>query len=152
MGGGGGGGPSDPPDPSTGPTVTSTPDTICTGDVLTFVTPITGFQYHLYADDDRVSHCWEERMFTHQFNFPGTFLSSLLVEFDGLFIDEFEGSDMNIFGTRSEILYERNCENNTVSFRSNSLNAESLEWSYDCLLYTSPSPRDATLSRMPSSA
>ena len=25
-------------------------------------------------------------------------------------------------------------------------------WSYDCLLYTSPSPRDATLSRMPSSA
>ena len=25
-------------------------------------------------------------------------------------------------------------------------------WSYGCLLYTSPSPRDATLSRMPSSA
>ena len=26
------------------------------------------------------------------------------------------------------------------------------KWSIDCLLYTSPSPRDATLSRMPSSA
>ena len=26
------------------------------------------------------------------------------------------------------------------------------KWSPDCLLYTSPSPRDATLSRMPSSA
>ena len=25
-------------------------------------------------------------------------------------------------------------------------------WQYTCLLYTSPSPRDATLSRMPSSA
>ena len=25
-------------------------------------------------------------------------------------------------------------------------------WQWDCLLYTSPSPRDATLSRMPSSA
>ena len=25
-------------------------------------------------------------------------------------------------------------------------------WDEDCLLYTSPSPRDATLSRMPSSA
>ena len=25
-------------------------------------------------------------------------------------------------------------------------------WCIDCLLYTSPSPRDATLSRMPSSA
>ena len=27
-----------------------------------------------------------------------------------------------------------------------------VEWLKDCLLYTSPSPRDATLSRMPSSA
>ena len=27
-----------------------------------------------------------------------------------------------------------------------------LDTMYDCLLYTSPSPRDATLSRMPSSA
>ena len=26
------------------------------------------------------------------------------------------------------------------------------QWFWDCLLYTSPSPRDATLSRMPSSA
>ena len=26
------------------------------------------------------------------------------------------------------------------------------EFAYNCLLYTSPSPRDATLSRMPSSA
>ena len=29
---------------------------------------------------------------------------------------------------------------------------ESYGWNYICLLYTSPSPRDATLSRMPSSA
>ena len=29
---------------------------------------------------------------------------------------------------------------------------EEIELCYDCLLYTSPSPRDATLSRMPSSA
>ena len=27
-----------------------------------------------------------------------------------------------------------------------------VQQNYDCLLYTSPSPRDATLSRMPSSA
>ena len=31
-------------------------------------------------------------------------------------------------------------------------NIERMVGSYDCLLYTSPSPRDATLSRMPSSA
>ena len=29
---------------------------------------------------------------------------------------------------------------------------EYLDWLVSCLLYTSPSPRDATLSRMPSSA
>ena len=29
---------------------------------------------------------------------------------------------------------------------------DSLRWSIDCLLYTSPSPRDRTRSRMPSSA
>ena len=29
---------------------------------------------------------------------------------------------------------------------------DDLNWLEDCLLYTSPSPRDATLSRMPSSA
>ena len=37
-----------------------------------------------------------------------------------------------------------------------SLNEQMIEegyaWSYDCLLYTSPSPRDRTRSRMPSSA
>ena len=33
-----------------------------------------------------------------------------------------------------------------------SIDYQSLEWSKSCLLYTSPSPRDATLSRMPSSA
>ena len=31
-------------------------------------------------------------------------------------------------------------------------NKQELPWIYTCLLYTSPSPRDATLSRMPSSA
>ena len=34
----------------------------------------------------------------------------------------------------------------------NSSMSASLEEFSDCLLYTSPSPRDATLSRMPSSA
>ena len=32
------------------------------------------------------------------------------------------------------------------------VNTEFLEWCKDCLLYTSPSPRDRSSSRMPSSA
>ena len=38
------------------------------------------------------------------------------------------------------------------SFGTNDLTQTTLGLSRDCLLYTSPSPRDATLSRMPSSA
>ena len=35
---------------------------------------------------------------------------------------------------------------------SRMLGDEIMEWHYNCLLYTSPSPRDGLLSRMPSSA
>ena len=34
----------------------------------------------------------------------------------------------------------------------NKYDQDMLDWNYTCLLYTSPSPRDATLARMPSSA
>ena len=40
-----------------------------------------------------------------------------------------------------------NCE-----FKRDKVGTFDVELCYDCLLYTSPSPRDATLSRMPSSA
>ena len=39
-----------------------------------------------------------------------------------------------------------------AGFRELSTDAETIKTLHDCLLYTSPSPRDATLSRMPSSA
>ena len=39
-----------------------------------------------------------------------------------------------------------------VSLSKKSENILEMEWNSFCLLYTSPSPRDATLSRMPSSA
>ena len=40
--------------------------------------------------------------------------------------------------------------NETIEFRKK--NNEEALWSNSCLLYTSPSPRDTLLSRMPSSA
>ena len=43
----------------------------------------------------------------------------------------------------------------TFLAKSEQMNLEQatiIAWDVDCLLYTSPSPRDATLSRMPSSA
>ena len=39
-----------------------------------------------------------------------------------------------------------------IEYEKSSLFYSTLDMSLDCLLYTSPSPRDATLSRMPSSA
>ena len=40
----------------------------------------------------------------------------------------------------------------TASFDVNSTGATAYQWYKDCLLYTSPSPRDGLLSRMPSCA
>ena len=43
-------------------------------------------------------------------------------------------------------------EDNTCAFNFQPETKDELQTAVDCLLYTSPSPRDATLSRMPSSA
>ena len=40
----------------------------------------------------------------------------------------------------------------TVEYGLQTIHDKTMEWMNRCLLYTSPSPRDATLSRMPSSA
>ena len=45
-----------------------------------------------------------------------------------------------------------NNNNNNETFSLEAFRRESQREEEDCLLYTSPSPRDATLSRMPSSA
>ena len=54
-------------------------------------------------------------------------------------------------GTTRVIAYaSRNLSKSEKRYHSSKLEFLALKWS--CLLYTSPSPRDATLSRMPSSA
>ena len=53
---------------------------------------------------------------------------------------------LNMFGTKTVLLI---CVIGFISERTDFLDLALL---YSCLLYTSPSPRDATLSRMPSSA
>ena len=48
--------------------------------------------------------------------------------------------------------YRKNYENWDVEFLLIPKEENAISFPYSCLLYTSPSPRDATLSRMPSSA
>ena len=55
--------------------------------------------------------------------------------------------DMGIFGCT---INGYGCLNET--YKTYGLIAKEIEYIDSCLLYTSPSPRDATLSRMPSSA
>ena len=54
----------------------------------------------------------------------------------------YEGGDVKDGGTIS----------GTVKFKGTAPAPKKLDVSKDCLLYTSPSPRDGLLSRMPSSA
>ena len=71
------------------------------------------------------------------------------------------------FGCRKEIIIPITVQDHTTdftvdesmgcapfetSFTKNDSNAVAWEWDFGCLLYTSPSPRDRTRSRMPSSA
>ena len=63
-------------------------------------------------------------------------------DIDSLFLkyeENFKESDDEMLVKGAFVIYYPNGNKNSY-------------WSYDCLLYTSPSPRDATLSRMPSSA
>ena len=47
---------------------------------------------------------------------------------------------------------EDKAEGSTVALTDSEVCINKDAWSHDCLLYTSPSPRDEVLSRMPSSA
>ena len=58
---------------------------------------------------------------------------------------------MNIF-YGAKLITEENCEDIELEIKSINPSALIIELPSNCLLYTSPSPRDRSLSRMPSSA
>ena len=70
------------------------------------------------------------------------------------FVGVIDGLDLKQTLSNSDVLQLNNAldEFGVLVFRNQILtNEQQIEFS-NCLLYTSPSPRDATLSRMPSSA
>ena len=69
----------------------------------------------------------------------------------GHFREEFQTKEGEAMRMDQEFSYVSAWENKGEVHKSK-LHKENLEFSNVCLLYTSPSPRDATLSRMPSSA
>ena len=50
------------------------------------------------------------------------------------------------------LFYFRHGAEHASVYTQSQVISENIKWNKNCLLYTSPSPRDATLSRMPSSA
>ena len=75
---------------------------------------------------------------------------------------EIENGEKNLLSVKNEVLaleseFEKTNDSkiaNKLDLKKDRVVAEekSLQWYRDCLLYTSPSPRDRTRSRMPSSA
>ena len=49
-------------------------------------------------------------------------------------------------------LFHKKIKNSNIELGAQNCHEEEVSGPFTCLLYTSPSPRDATLSRMPSSA
>ena len=60
--------------------------------------------------------------------------------------------DSNLVTLDSASTEAADCVCKNGFFMHMDLSSLEIEWSYNCLLYTSPSPRDRTRSRMPSSA
>ena len=54
-----------------------------------------------------------------------------------------------LFGSIGTLIESSNIQRNSFN---EAFKEAGLEWYWDCLLYTSPSPRDVSTSRMPSSA
>ena len=71
---------------------------------------------------------------------------------DGMVNPDLASGEIEIFDTTVEVLNPAEPPPFQVNGRQEVDELIRLEHRYVCLLYTSPSPRDATLSRMPSSA
>ena len=73
-----------------------------------------------------------------------------LKEGDIVFFKKYK-KNKSILKNRQIVIFNHPIKNKNLIKRINSVNQNNVEV-IGCLLYTSPSPRDATLSRMPSSA
>jgi len=104
---------------------------LCVPAEVNFLLANNGFENHIFTDDDRISHCWPDIVVSHTYHFPGTYPIQARREYDGIILDVYFESEIEIMGARSEILYEKSCETPyQVNFKSNSVNADELEWSY----------------------
>ena len=81
--------------------------------------------------------------------------TNLLAQQPGYFINDiqFSGYKKNKLSYLKKFVHSSKGQAlNDNQIKKDENHLEQLVGVYDCLLYTSPSPRDATLSRMPSSA
>ena len=87
---------------------------------------------------------------------PGTYILTVLDIDNGCFISESITVEENIIAPIADAgeAYEFDCIQSELTLQATASQGNEFiyQWSTFCLLYTSPSPRDATLSRMPSSA
>ncbi len=145
--------------PSTGGTIDSIPPVsgggpsgtggvLCVGDfmVLGFSTkPFEDVQIN--TDEYRFDHCWERSVTASQAKFPGVFSQGVIYETQGFELERLALPDsVRVFGARADIVYEKTCDENfIVQLKSNSTNADEIEWIYDGEVISQEKELDFTL-------
>ena len=86
-------------------------------------------------------------------NWKGNLLSLLFKKANSLFVKpKYEQKNLNVKNSKKSEIFNKIDETQFKRIAGNSYSTYFNTYNTDCLLYTSPSPRDRTRSRMPSSA
>ena len=118
---------------------------------------------HYYDEDDKDSPSMDEFMEANALKFandpePESELDTLMDMLDGLMDEDEELESVQAegkaptYGGKQLSSHNESSKTEKTNYEYNHKSTKTPKESSSCLLYTSPSPRDATLSRMPSSA
>ncbi len=114
------------------PTVALELGPFCAGEGFTAIFSNTFWDYHIYTDDNRISHCWPDDQTSHIYNVPGTYPLTVIYEHRGMLIDTILDIEIEVIGSYPVLSHTMDCDDPfTFNFSgANSIDAETYKWFY----------------------